>query len=510
MPVESGSRLRHYAYAAFAMALASIGGWVLDTIVGYRHPYSVFYVAVLWSAWYGGLRPALLATALGGIAISLLGTFSTAPGASASFLTGFEFYWIVCLTASLLFEAERRAQRKSALNAAIASERWRALARETAQREEAEVAARSAQEQFRLAFQHAPVGICQVGLDGRIVEANPKFCSITGWSRTELLERPFLDVLYPADPADGADQLLSFQRGAVPSFSQEKSYKRRDGAALWIGVAMSMVHVGGDRPQGAIAVLEDLTARKREEEEIVRSQKLESVALLAGGIAHDFNNLLTAMLGNATLAMETVPAGGEARKMLQGVVSAAERAARLTSQLLAYAGRGAFAPAELDLSAVVNAACELVRLSIPPNVHLQLDLREGLPRLRADASQIQQLVTNLVLNAVEAIGEERQGTVGISTGLAHFDEGRRAAVGEVLAGLYLYVQVQDNGDGMEESILSRIFDPFFTTRFLGRGLGLAAVAGIVRGMKGAVLVSTTLGAGSTFTVLFPAVAGWMS
>jgi PAS domain S-box-containing protein len=491
------SALRRYSVAALAAVLASAVRWLLDTTIGYHHPYSIFDLAVLLSAWYGGLGPGLLATVLGGVAIHFL---STLPGAPSDFLTGFEFYWIVCIAGCILIEAQRRAERKSAWNAAIAGERWRALVRETEQRQKAEAAARLAQDQFRLAFHHAPVGICQVAQDGRITEVNPEFCSITGWSRAELLQRRLFEILQLSDTDDDSDPSAG---GESPAYIREKVYKRRDGATLWIRLAMSGFPCPGVRPQCGVGVLEDITARKRAEEELVQAQKVESVATLAGGIAHDFNNLLTAVLGNTALALQTVPEDAEVSRMLQGVVAAGERAARLTSQLLAYAGRGAVAPVNLDLSAVVESASELVRPSIPERIQLDLKLEGGLPPLRADASQIHQLITNLMLNAVEAVPEGRPGTVHVSTGRMKFEEPRDAAVGEVVPGEYLFVRVQDNGDGIEESSLPRIFDPFFTTRFLGRGLGLAAAAGIVRSLKGAVLVDTTPKVGSTFTVLFP-------
>jgi PAS domain S-box-containing protein len=424
---------------------------------------------------------------LGGAAIPILVRMESVPRATSILMGGFEFYWIVGLAGSILLEAQRRAERRAAANAEIAEERWRALIQETEQRREAEEVAAHAQEQLRMAFQHAPVGICQIGLDGRIVEVNPTFCTITGWARIELLRRPFAEVV---EAGDG---------GAV----RELEYRRRDGSTVWIAVVMSGMPCPDERTQCAVAVVEDITARKRSEEQMVRNQKSESVALLAGGIAHDFNNLLTAVLGNATLAMDTVPPDGEARKMLDGVVSAGERAARLTSQLLAYAGRGAFAPADIDLSTAVSAACDLVRPSVPGRVRLKLELHEGLLRMCADSAQVQQLVTNLVLNAMEAIGEERPGVITMRTGRRRFEEAPPAAVGEVFPGDYLFVEVQDDGSGIEETNLARIFEPFFTTRFLGRGLGLAAVAGIVRTLKGAVLVSTAAGVGSTFTVVFP-------
>jgi PAS domain S-box-containing protein len=475
--------------------------------VGYHHPYSIFYVAVLAAAWYGGLGPGLFATALGAIAIFLLGLLGAGPRASSAFLTNFEFYWVVSLTASVLFEAQRRAEQRARQNAAIASERWRALARETTQRHEAEEAVLRAQEQFRLAFQHAPVGICQLDLDGRILEANPSFCTIIGCDREEVVGRAFSEVICLSEPEDSLQQYQNFLRGDVTHFNQEKLCSRRDGTRIWIALAMSAVHGVGGRRESVIAVLEDITARKRAEEQLLRTQKIESVALLAGGIAHDFNNLLTTVLGNASLAMETVSEGGEVQKMLQGVVTAGERAARLTSQLLAYAGRGAFMPTDIDLSTVADAACQMVRPSVPPDIPFGLHPAQSLPPLHADASQIQQLITNLLFNALEASGGQRRGPIAVETGRMQIESAQPAAVGEVLPGPYLFVRVQDEGEGIEESILPRIFDPFFTTRFVGRGLGLAAVSGIVRRLKGAVLVCTTVGVGSTFTVLFPLAAG---
>jgi PAS domain S-box-containing protein len=502
VPAGPPSALQRYGYAVVATILAWGLRWLLDKLIGYHHPYSIFYIAVLWSAWYGGVGPGLLSTFLGGVALQLLSSIS---GPYSDILNDFEFYWIVGMAASLLFEAQRRAERRSAWNAAIARDRWRALVRETEQRREAEESASRAEEQLRLVFRYAPVGICRIGLDGRIAEVNPRFCSILGWSEEELLGRSFFDIFYQSKAVEGAGEYLRFQGGALRSYSQETLYKRRDGSTVWIGMAMSVVRWTGELPQFSIAVLGDITERKRAEEELVRTQKIESVALLAGGIAHDFNNLLTAVLGNAMLAMETVPAEGDGRKMLQGVIVAAERAARLTSELLSYAGKGAVAPAALDLSAVVRSACELVLPSVPANIQLEMELAGDIPRLHADATQIRQVVTNLALNAVEAIGD-RPGAVHVSTGTTYIEESAVAAVGEVVRGPYLFIRVQDTGDGIDGPVLARIFDPFFTTRFLGRGLGLAALAGIVRSLKGAVLVSTTPGVGSTFTVLFPASA----
>jgi signal transduction histidine kinase len=259
-----------------------------------------------------------------------------------------------------------------------------------------------------------------------------------------------------------------------------------------------------------------LIERKRSDEKLLQKQKLESLGVLAGGVAHDFNNLLTGILGNASLALDSLPPGSVVERMLEDVVHASERAAHLTRQLLAYAGKGRFMVEAIDLSEAVREISHLIRSSIPKNAQVHLDLASELPSIEADAAQIQQLVMNLVINAAEAIPEGRQGSVLVTTRLQEVDEkyidrmpGQMNSPGEILTGEivpgeYVMLEVHDTGAGMDQETLDRIFDPFFTTKFTGRGLGLAAALGIVRGHKGALKVSSTPGRGSTFNILFPA------
>jgi signal transduction histidine kinase/ActR/RegA family two-component response regulator len=246
--------------------------------------------------------------------------------------------------------------------------------------------------------------------------------------------------------------------------------------------------------------------RRNLEEQLRHAQKLESLGLLAGGVAHDFNNLLTGILGNASLVMEIVDTDAAVQGMLQDIIRASERAADLTRQLLAYAGKGKFVISPVDVSALVRDISELLRSSVPRTVDLVLQLHSGLPPIEGDASQIQQLVMNLILNAVEATGE-RPGVVRVTTAIREVRAGEPAGhlrPDPPAPGIYVLVQVTDDGCGMTETIKSQIFDPFFTTKFTGRGLGLAAALGIVRGHKGAIGVESTEGLGSTFTVLLPA------
>jgi PAS domain S-box-containing protein len=264
---------------------------------------------------------------------------------------------------------------------------------------------------------------------------------------------------------------------------------------------------------GLLGISTDITERHRAEQErvqlqaqLLQVQKLESLGLLAGGIAHDFNNILTAVLGSASAALLRLPADHAAASDIQSVIAAARRAAHLTRQMLAYSGKGQFEVRPLDLSKLVGELGGLLETMISKKVQLRFEFGVALPAIEADVAQVQQVVMNLVINGAEAIGDER-GSVVVTTGIQDMDENAvaRLQIGERIApGRYVYVEVQDSGCGMDEATLEKIFDPFFTTKFTGRGLGLAAVLGIVRGHRGAVEVRSTPGRGTMFKVLFPA------
>jgi PAS domain S-box-containing protein len=276
------------------------------------------------------------------------------------------------------------------------------------------------------------------------------------------------------------------------------------GEPLELELSVARMEAGGREFVSVIA--RDVTGRKELERLLLQKDKLESLGLLAGGIAHDFNNLLVGILGNASLAMETISPSNPALSMLKDVLQASETAANLTRQLLAYAGKGRFVIEAVDLSELVRQIGGLLQTTIPKHVQLRMELHSNLPSVEVDTTQIQQLLMNLVINGAEAIGEDG-GTVLITTGMQHVDEEYIASVltpEKISPGEYVDLQVHDTGSGMPPETLDRIFDPFFTTKFTGRGLGLAAVLGIVRGHKGAIKVYTTPGRGTTFKVLFPA------
>ena len=261
---------------------------------------------------------------------------------------------------------------------------------------------------------------------------------------------------------------------------------------------------GTGRP-AVLGVSIDISERKAAEEALRRAAKEESLSVLAGGVAHDFNNLLAAILGHASLALKQLPEGSPARRHVEKAASAVERAADLTRQMLAYSGRGHFVVRPTDVNALVRENLPLLEVAVPKSVRLEARLDPGLPPVDADVGQIQQVLMNLVINGAEAIGE-RGGAVTVATGtkdVAASDESLWRASGQPLApGRYVLLEVRDDGPGMDADTVDRIFEPFFTTKFTGRGLGLAAVLGVVRGHRGALSVESAPGRGTVFRILF--------
>lgn len=267
---------------------------------------------------------------------------------------------------------------------------------------------------------------------------------------------------------------------------------------------------------GLLVISRDVTQLKRNEAEqrefarrLQETQKLESLGIIAGGIAHDFNNLLTIILGNANIARLQLPPDSSVRRFLSRIEATSLRAADLCKQMLAYSGKGLFVVRRLDVSKLVEEMTELLQLSISKKAALQLELTPALPPVLADATQLQQILMNLVTNASDAIGN-KDGVIRVRSGAAYVD--RKSLRGvcpatDIPEGEYIFLEVSDNGCGMAAETREKIFDPFFSTKFTGRGLGLAAVLGIVRSHGGAITVQSEIGQGSSFRLLLPAVEG---
>jgi len=266
----------------------------------------------------------------------------------------------------------------------------------------------------------------------------------------------------------------------------------------------------GERVHMAIDVSErerHLRERAEMQKRLLQVQRMESLGVLAGGIAHDFNNLLAAIMGHADLAREMLHLHPlDAREHLSCIIEASERAADLCRQLLAYAGKGKFVIERVDLSQVVKGMMRVLKVGLHENVQLRTLLAPELPPIEADASQMQQVVMNLITNANEAIGE-RAGEIAVSTGVVKLDAAaldRCVRADDARPGWFVFVEVADTGCGMDAKTMERIFEPFFTTKFTGRGLGMSAIYGIVRSHRGAIEIESTPGKGTRVRVMFPA------
>jgi len=270
-----------------------------------------------------------------------------------------------------------------------------------------------------------------------------------------------------------------------------------------------MVEPDGRSIGGTVAVALDVTGTRAAQSRMQHAQKLESLGILAGGIAHDFNNLLVGMLGNSSLALMELPVDSPARLAISRIERAASRGSDLTRQLLAYSGKGRFVIEALDLGALVQDMTELLQVSLSAKAVMRLELEEAAPAVRADASQIRQVVMNLLTNASDAVAD-RSGLITIRVGSMEVDQGYLDSLemaGELDPGLFTFIEVSDTGTGMSPEVARRMFDPFFTTKLAGHGLGMAAVLGIVRGHGGGVKIYSEPGRGTTVKVLLPAEMG---
>ncbi len=299
---------------------------------------------------------------------------------------------------------------------------------------------------------------------------------------------------------------------------EECRIQRADGTERWVLVRGTPVCGNGGTVTAGLLTIQDISARReaeaalqRMETRLQQTQKLESIGVLAGGIAHDFNNLLMTICGNQELLAVSLPADSPMQRYLRDMTQACRRAADICRQMLAYSGKGQNIIQKINLSEMATDIRGMLGIAVGKRTALDLRLADGLPPVEADASQLQQVIMNLVQNAAEAIGENADGTITVSTFL---EKDKRvgaggdviAPAGQVAAGPYVGIEVTDNGCGMPETVLERVFEPFYSTKFVGRGLGLPAVYGILRSHKGFIRLQSAPGKGSRIAVCFPAAA----
>jgi signal transduction histidine kinase len=298
------------------------------------------------------------------------------------------------------------------------------------------------------------------------------------------------------------DQLIA---GEVPTFSVEKRYICKDGSLTWANVTVSLVRTPTGEPDYFISIVEDISERKRLEDQLRQAQRMETVGRLAGGVAHDFNNLLTAISGYSAFALESLPPSDPVRADIEQVVKAADRAAGLTRQLLAFSRRQIIEMRVISLNDLVLDMDKMLRRLIGEDIELATIPGDDLASARADPGQLEQVLVNLVVNARDAM--PGGGTLTIETANVSLDEGYARLHPGLESGDYVMLAVTDTGTGMTDEVKSHLFEPFFTTKGVGKGtgLGLSTVYGIVKQHGGYTYVYSELGKGSTFKVYLPAV-----
>ena len=386
--------------------------------------------------------------------------------------------------------------------------------RELARRKRAEAELRTNEDRYRLLAENAGDLVAELNADGLYEYVSPSHQTVLGYVRDELLGRDPFELIHPDDREETRAVTERTIASRIPE-TKTFRFRHRDGEWRWI----EMYTRAFSTTSGATHLLvvgQDISERQRVEEQQLKleaqmqeTQKLESLGVLAGGIAHDFNNFLLPILGNARLAEDELAPGSPGRRFIERVTTAALRASELSNQLLAYAGRGKLATERLDLRALLQETADLLHTAISRKVELKYELPDSLPPIEGDPAQLRQVILNLITNGSEAIGDG-QGVVAIGAGTIDADS-RYLSETHLGAGLpegyYVYLDVRDTGCGMDEETQAKIFDPFFTTKFTGRGLGLAALLGIVRAHQGALKVESEPGRGTTFRLLFPCVAG---
>ncbi len=384
---------------------------------------------------------------------------------------------------------------------------WIGMDTDITDRKRAEQALAGAIQRLDAHMDNSPLAVIEFDSEFRVTRWSKEAERIFGWSTEEIVGRAIAEVRWVhEDDVEAIGQVSQdMLDGKRPrNFSVNRNY-RKDGSTVECEWYNSAIYDGNGKLASILSQVLDVTVRKRAEERLRQAQKMESIAVLAGGVAHDFNNLLVGVIGNASLAIDMLPPGSPAVEALELIIKSGEQAAHLTRQMLAYSGKGQFFVERVRLSDVVREVTALVRPAAPTEIAMQLELDPDLPDIQADRIEIHQVLMNLVINAREAIGDQA-GRIVVRTGSRQVDEAFPPDLeGNIpTPGRYAFLEVRDTGCGMDEATKAKIFDPFFTTKFQGRGLGLAAVAGIVRGHRGAIRVTSAPGRGTSFFLLFPA------
>jgi len=370
---------------------------------------------------------------------------------------------------------------------------------------------------FFKAFQESPNGIALLSADGQFHRVNPTLCRILGYSNEELTRLSFKELTHPEDLEANLADVMKLKRREIDSMEVEKRYRHKQGHWVPTFLRTSLVFGPDGEPEMYVSHIRNLTELKKAEQasrereaRLKQAERLEGLGLLAGGVAHDFNNLLASVIGNADLALSKMPPDCPIRENIQAVLLASRRATELCNQLMTYTGKNTVASQSIQLPQLVEEILGFLKVTVPQNLNIRSTSEENLPRLEGDITQVRQVVMNLLTNAIEAVSTVEDGAVSVEIGSCSKVYDTSIGHHNGSPGPFIFLAVSDTGVGMSDETQARIFDPFFTTKFTGRGLGLAAVRGIVLSHGGSLGVQSKLAEGTTITVYFPAADATLS
>jgi PAS domain S-box-containing protein len=382
---------------------------------------------------------------------------------------------------------------------------WRVIGamQDLTEQKQAEAALRESEERFRRVFEEGPLGLAIVGKDYRWLKVNSALCQMVGYDEAALVQMSFVDITHPDDVQADVELAEQLFKREVPFYRIQKRYVKKSGESIWINLTASVILGPDGEPLYGLAMVEDISEIKRAQEEALFRQKLESVGTLAGGIAHDFNNLLGAVQAQAELALAEVDAGSSCKEELKAIREVAMRGSEIVRQLMIYAGKESSDVGLVDLSRTIDEMLSLLKASVTKHAVIKASLGQDLPAIWASAAQLRQILMNLITNASDAIGD-RDGVIRVITRRVTLNgESAVTSTRTLPNDDYVQLEVSDTGCGMSPQTQAKVFDPFFTTKTVGRGLGLAVVQGIVRGLGGAIQLTSAPDRGTTFQILLP-------
>ncbi|HVU27324.1 MAG TPA: PAS domain S-box protein [Verrucomicrobiae bacterium] len=375
--------------------------------------------------------------------------------------------------------------------------------RDITERRAAENALRSSEILFRSVWENSADGMRLTDEKGIVIAVNNSFCKLVSMDAAALEGKPFTAVFSPLEnPAGMMEEYRKHFDKRAPQRKIERQFKLHNDKQVTLEITNSFIELH-ERPLLSLSLFRDVTAQRRLEEQLLQSQKMEAIGQLAGGVAHDFNNILTVIQGHATLLTSYDGLGNPAAKSAASIAQAAERAAGLTRQLLAFSRRHLIQPRRIDLNKVVGNMTNMLGRLLGEDIALQLNYCQMPPTVEADASMMEQMLLNLAVNARDAM--PRGGQLGIRITLVEITDTHIRRRADAHPGIYVRISVSDTGSGISSENLPRIFEPFFTTKEIGKGtgLGLATVYGVVKQHQGWIEVESELGKGSTFNVYIP-------